>query len=1067
MIGIIYFFLLQGTAKIAFLHHGNQSFADNSAYTLKQGDAGYNGNSFLRLLDTHEYYNVPVDIHISGCLTQSYAWGKNDNGLLNRIANDPIVWLCGGSYAENILPYVDSIANKFSMHYVQQVYNSTIKGLSYYDYPNVIWIPERVWKSQAYMPYSLIQILNEEYGKTDSQNRYLAPCVVLDDNALSWACSGCNPRKVYRMFDNQGNYVFAVFIQKIARDNVVWQNMSDPSNSLNQLLWNLHNDQDQEQVVIYGDDWEKAAGVAGWDFGHPGVPSSSYDANIAWCAQQDWVQPIHIAEAVKWWGVDKIYDTDPGNDPPSVTIDYATYNELNDWTGGTYDNWYNDFKQTQAFGCSASQDLNSNGINGDYEDLWKFAYNKLLNVKDNDLARLGWVTLDGMLYETAWHTGPGGELVYWGKNMWNHTRYGGIFAFASVWIDSLCKLDTLSHIDTIDVDGDGKCEYIIYNSKICAVFDTRGGRALAVFNSDTQCIVGNLMTYWGTEGDYNDGAHPGLFDDSQAENSEFTAEILQSSDTAILKLQEIYDAQGDSSWDITKEILLVPDVAYLEARYSSGFTNWVKAGVTPDVWDNLMNGYSLNFITGISDSGWMYAGYKDVNTNAKGIFLWPSGQGLIYHNLGKMGQGAELIELGGKNGQFSIYFYAGSGKPEVNAQGPGDREGPMIWGTTFSPSYNILDSDSVIVTTNVSDPSGVQSVVLHLGINNSWQDFPMQRDDGAGYDWNGNGQPDSTLYGKVIPPNANGTTVSFDIHAFDNTPYNYDSWDNNYGQNYTYTVGVIHFIMDGQLDRVATISSQNGDMHLFTYFYADSSILYIATESAGGSGGTGIFQNDHFIFVGINPDSLIPAPWNKKGQVGKYDFYLADENDNDFSAFFVRTDTTDLQISDTDTAIFNQASAKDDRGYLEGIIHLKDFYGYVPESLYIAVATYQTSDSGNLNWQVPGQDTIDDTLSKNEYLILKLTNTGIRQKRESRSSWLKFFPNPVLKKITMDIKAPCETDVSIKVFDIAGRKVFSKSQHLHVGNNTLSISLGHLQRGVYFMKINTAFGKITKKFVRL
>ncbi len=1036
------FFLISGTAKIAFLHHGNQSLTDNSYYTLRQGDEGYVGNSFHRTLDTHEYYHVPVDIHISGCLTQSYSWGKNDRGLLGRLRDMSEVWLIGGSYAENIMPYMDSIGNKFSTWYIQQVYDSSIKGISYYDIPNVLWIPERVYKSEALMPYSLIKVLNEEYGKYDSQGRYLAPCIVLDDNALSWYCSDCNPRKVYRMFDNEGNYVFVVFIQKIARDNMVWQNVSDPSNPLNQLLWNLHNDSDQEQIVIYGDDWEKAAGVAGWDFGQAGVPASSYDANIAWVASQDWVQPVHIGEAVKWWGVDKIYDSDPNNDPPSISIDYATYQELNDWTGGTYDNWYNDFKGTQAYGCGLAPDLNGNGINGDYEDLWKFAENYLINAPDNNVAKLGWVTLMGNLYETAWHTGPGGELVYWGKNVWNHTRYGALFAYAAMWLDSIRLRDTLSHIDSLDLDADGINEYVIYNSKVFAVFDKRGGRGLLVVNDSGQVIVGNLMTYFGGEGDFDDGAHQGLFEDSQGFNSCFEPECFIDNDTAVIRFYEAYNAQGDSSWDITKEIRLAPSVHYFEARYQSGFENWVKSAITPDVWENLLKGYSLSFISGLSPNGWMYAGYENTETKAKGVYLWASGEGFYYHNVGKTGQLAEIIELGGKSGNFTLYFYAGSGTPDINAQGPGDREGPMIYGTSFTPWTNILSLDSVLVTSYVQDPSGISSCVIHYGVNGNWSypDITMHRDDGSTYDFNGNGLPDTTLYGAYIPPMPDHSHVEFVIHAEDASPGHYDTWDNNYGRNYSYTVGYINFEMDGNLDRVAKLYAQNGDMHLFLYYYRDSTQLYLATEAAGGTEGTGIFQNDHFILVGTNFDSVISAMWAKRGSVPLYDFYLADENDNDFVAFFDRDSIL------TDTAVFRCASSKNDEGYLEGVVNLRRFYGKVPDSIFVVVLSYETQDSGNLQWEVPRTDSLDNTVTIDECLIFKPNAVGVREQGSKALIPVKYSKGYIEFSFNSKISAP----YTMAFYDILGRRVKILKAHAKRGKNSIKLPFGAFKKGVYF-----------------
>ncbi len=967
------FVVLSGTAKIAFIHHANQSFSDNGQYALLPGDPGYVGNSYHRTLDTHFYWGVPIDIHISGPLIHSYGWLQNDNGLLNRLKSD-LVDIVGGVYAENILPYVDSSINIQSLMYAKQVDSAWIKPPGRADYPTVIWIPERVWKSENLMSYSLIAILNTVYGKYGhtswGQTVWIPPVIVLDDNVHSWyyhtfadGTECTNPFKVHQMVDSHGNRVFVVFISSTARTQMVWNNVSDPGNSLHQLLWSLSQDWDQSQIVLYGDDWEKAAGVAGWDFGQAGAPANSYDANISWIKSQSWIQPIHIGEAAKWWGVDYLYDSDPWNDPPIIQIDYAAYPELHSWTGGTYDNWYYDFQNTQAYECGLGPDLNLNSVRGDYEDLWKWAKLQLINRTLNPVSNLGWVTLSGMLYETAWHTGPGGSLIYWGKNLWNHTRYSGGYAFGSLWLDSLRFLPG-SHVTPVDMDADSFPEYAIWNDKICAIFDRRGGRALWVFTKDSSTVVGNLMSNWGTEGDWDDGGHTGLFHDTEAWNSWFNVYIdTTSSDTAKLILVEAYDSNGTPNSNLTKTITLVHGFPYLEVLYNTTGYNWTKSGLSPDLNDVLLNKGLPVFVSGLSDSGWAYAGFRGPDSTYA-VYLWGEGQNLTFHYLGKMSSGADLVELGGRNGLWHIYFYAGKNKPEVFKQGPGDQEGPTIWSVNQAPESNILETDSVKITVHADDPSGVSTVQLHYGLNGNWgnPDIPMYLDDGSQYDWDNDGQPDPDLYGVWFPPQPYGTLVEYAIYAEDSLGHG--SWESNYGQNYSYTVGYIVFNMDGQLDRVAQLVSENEGMHLWAYYYADSGKLYVATESAGN--GDGYFSNDHFILIKFGyPSPTVPAPWAKSGYVGSWDYFLADEHDNDFQGWF---DSSQNLMSDT--SVFKSASGPSGQ-YLEGVIDIESAIGYVPDSIFIAVGSYETWDGGTLQWQVPRPDTMDGNIDPTEFLAFR------------------------------------------------------------------------------------------------
>ncbi|MGB9824859.1 MAG: T9SS type A sorting domain-containing protein [Candidatus Hydrothermia bacterium] len=1068
LIKILLIFLTAGTAKIAFLHHGNQHFSDNGNYALRPGDYGYNGNSFHRTLDTHEYYDCPLDIHISGTLLQSYTWMQNDRGLINRLCGD-VVNIVGGTYAEHIIPYVERPINKFSLWYAKSLYDSILRGVSWPDFPNVIWIPERVFKSELLMPYSLIKVLNEEYGKYYSQGRYLAPCIVLDDNVHDWyehyfpSGTRCtNSRKVHRMFDNEGNYVFVVFIQRVARDQMVWNDVSQPSNHLHQLLVSLANDPDQEQIVIYGDDWEKAAGVAGWDFGQPGVPAWSYDHNISFIKSQSWIQPVHIAEAVKWWGVEKIYDSDPYNDPPTITIHYSAYQELHDWTGGNYDNWYYDFINTQAWGCTNGPDLNGNEIHGDYEDLWIFGYNELVNSPDNELSKLGWITLSSMLYETAWHTGPGGELVFWGKNLWNHTRYAGIFSFGARWLDSL-RLPGIARLDSLDMDADGEKEYALYNDKICLIFDKRGGRALALFTSEGKCIAGNLISNWNGEGDYNDGGHPGIFHDSQGENSYFSVQTAIQSDTAVITFQEQYNWQGQPETDLRKTFCLTPGKNFVKAVYSSSYTNWTKAGVTPSLYLQILKGYNLQPIMGISPNGWTYAGYMSLYDSIKVAFLYPSGQGFYFNFLGKMSSGAELIELGGKSGTHTFYLYAGTNIPDVDLVGPGDLEGPWIRNTRFTPDFNILPSDSVLITAYITDPSEISAAWIRYTSNNwqSYQDLQLHSDDGMSRDFNGNGQPDPDLYGAFITPHPNGTQIIFAIGARDNSPRRNEAWDNNYGQNYSYRVGFQDFVMDGQLDRVATLVSFNGGMHLYLYYDTNSKRLYVATESAGNSsaGASGSFYNDHFIFISFNPNILVNAPWGKTGQVGKFHLFLADEDDNNFAGWF---DSTGTLISDTIN--FKCASYFDDTGYLEGFVNLQLFQNsYSLDTIYIAVGSYATQNGGSLQWQVPPPVNPNGNIEYEEFYKLVLDTLPIHDS----TTGLLFYVPTIVKSFNVPLKvvSPSSLKVAIKIFDIKGSLVDEIALNFEKGKNLLSVPTKIKTCGVYFIKIKTSNTTLTRSFI--
>ncbi len=1065
----LWLILVAQTVKVAFLHHGNQSFADNGAYALVEGLPGYVGNSFHRTLDTHLAHGVPAEFHMSGPLLQSYLWNQNDHGLLDKL-RDPLVDLVGGSYAENILPYAEEAMNRWSFQYVDHLYRVALKPVGRPNEPTVVWIPERVWKNESQMPYSLIGVLNQVYGKwgtgPEGDSVWIPPVILLDDNVHDWyphtfpdgtPCH--NPFKVHQMVDSQGRRVFVVFISRLARDQWVWNDVAQPGNPLNSLLWDLHDDPDQEQVVVYADDWEKAAGVAGWDFGQPGVPAASYDHNIAWVASQPWIQPVYLSQVARWWGLDRILDDDPLNDPPVIDIAYAAYPELHEWTGGTYDHWYHDFQTTQAFDCGLAPDLNANGVQGDYEDLWKFAYQRLLALggADSSAALLGRIVLMGMLYETAWHDGPGGPLSGWGRNLWNHSRYGALFARLQAWLTNLPNLPPVGG-EVDDYDGDGIAEYLLYNRAVALIVDRRGGRVLAALDRNGYAYAANLLGNYGNEGNYDDGGHPGLFHDSQAENSWFQASLEPFADSVRLVLQEAYDAAGHPASDLQKTLVLYADTAaYLQVRIQSQWDNWTKCGLSPNLLGQITHGYSLRFVNGMTPHGWTYAGYEDTLTGARAVFLYPSGQGLVYHNLGRLSGGAELVELGGRSGTYTFWFYLGTGDPEVPETGPGDLEGPVFWGT--EPPENVLAGDSALVLTHVSDPSGIQWVRVRYGINGSWTypDRPLWPDDGTTHDWDQNGVATPYLYGGWLPPAQHGDQVAFALHARDSAGN--EAWDNNQGQNYRYTVGLVRFTMDGERDEVAWLLSSHGDMHLWAFYDADSARLYVATETAGDDLPVG-FQNDHFVFVARRPwAGLQPAPWAKSGLVAHYDLFLADENDNDWVRWYDSTETVQ-----EDPTIFAWAASPGPTGVLEGVVHLGALWGTVPDTLYLAVASYSTPDGGTLQWQVPPGNG-DGHLDPQEFYPLWLSlevDTGDTLPPSLQLVGPLWLGGDRYRLRLRPLEAPVEA--WLRIYDATGR--LRARWHTRFQGGTLEFRWP-APSGVYFLELSAPGARFRRKFLHL
>jgi hypothetical protein len=107
------------------------------------------------------------------------------------------------------------------------------------------------------------------------------------------------------------------------------------------------------------------------------------------------------------------------------------------------------------------------------------------------------------------------------------------------------------------------------------------------------------------------------------------------------------------------------------------------------------------------------------------------------------------------------------------------------------------------------------------------------------------------------------------------------------------------------------------------------------------------------------------ANWAKSGQIAGWDAYLADENNNDFEAWFDAA------------AGAGQAATGANGGVLEGTINLATEFGSLPSQIYLAVGVYQTNDGGSLlsAQQVPGSVNSNANIDALEYFLLQLIAT--------------------------------------------------------------------------------------------
>ncbi len=98
----------------------------------------------------------------------------------------------------------------------------------------------------------------------------------------------------------------------------------------------------------------------------------------------------------------------------------------------------------------------------------------------------------------------------------------------------------------------------------------------------------------------------------------------------------------------------------------------------------------------------------------------------------------------------------------------------------------------------------------------------------------------------------------------------------------------------------------------------------------------------------------------------------------------------------------------------------------------------------------------------NFYKAAELLNIPETPLLPSEEDWLHLYPNPFAEKLLLDIYQPSAGQVSVAVYDVAGRNVFSYEEQLSQGVHKLSIPGSNLSAGIYTIRV-TAGDRVSER----
>ena len=113
-------------------------------------------------------------------------------------------------------------------------------------------------------------------------------------------------------------------------------------------------------------------------------------------------------------------------------------------------------------------------------------------------------------------------------------------------------------------------------------------------------------------------------------------------------------------------------------------------------------------------------------------------------------------------------------------------------------------------------------------------------------------------------------------------------------------------------------------------------------------------------------------------------------------------------------------------------------------------------------WNGNGIDSTYTNINGIANIDIPLTRVSETDGLPSTISLSNNYPNPFNDNTNVEMNAPVAQTVTASIYNILGQRVASEQISVSGGNNTLNISLGHLPRGVYFLRVGGRESKTIK-----
>ncbi len=520
---LVYYFdraTFAGRAKVSFVAHANQAIEPGRVVQnlINNGvGAGYH-----RLLDIHDIYDQPVNLHITPTLASAIEWAKADpalgtpwrdgpafNDRIAALAATNVVSLLGSTFSDHLLPYFSPDFNRdndaLAREFLETIYGVDIHSNS------VFWPPERVLDADVFG-----KIADLGYNAT----------VVDQDTHLFYWLGRTESLSTGGYQVNRINGTKA-FVLNNAASNYRFENDDSGLNmSLRGLYSRRARSSTQDQVITLLSNWE--------DFG-TGANADAYDKNLRWIANHPWIKVVSLEDILQNQ-VDLGYSGDwTVAERGNAATNKLSHNYIQHAARGDVDNWYvgkageEQGLQTNKFNIRTGVPMPTAFGMLYFPGVATQAWYEVVNLADTNLAKLARGALHASMFQTAFHDEDNNNLerfsigtyvssdstydalASFARNAQGQTRKAAAFDGVDDWA-SFAGSVTTPQAQAADVDLDGEDEYILYNDRLYAQFERIGGRMVGawvrnILDGRVYQVVGNPLAAAGTEteeeGTYN------------------------------------------------------------------------------------------------------------------------------------------------------------------------------------------------------------------------------------------------------------------------------------------------------------------------------------------------------------------------------------------------------------------------------------------------------------------------------------------------------------------------------------------------------------------------------------